>query len=220
VCRIDADKAGKLGDWPEATDSTSKVVPVTGIEFEAEWETCVVSLGAELRSFNTNVFLLRVSYHSKFNEQMRGFYLSFWKNQAIATTQFEPTDARRSFPCWDEPSFKATFSVDITVPNRALQVISNMPVLELKSTPQENFVFYRFEKSPIMSTYLVAYVIGKFDFLSSRSKKGVEVRVYVMPGKLEQARFAIKTATAALDFFVDFFGIDYPLVSPRFFFSF
>eukprot|EP00475_Leptophrys_vorax_P015557 TRINITY_DN2186_c0_g1_i6.p1 TRINITY_DN2186_c0_g1~~TRINITY_DN2186_c0_g1_i6.p1 ORF type:complete len:903 (+),score=295.28 TRINITY_DN2186_c0_g1_i6:2328-5036(+) len=207
---IDAKLAGQLGDWPEPPQG-SIVVPIASAQFEEEWETCTLKTNADLASFNTNVFLLRIAYQSKFNDMLKGFYLSFWKNQTIATTQFEPTDARRSFPCWDEPSFKATFSVDITVPNRGLQVISNMPIKELKSTPQEDFVFYRFDKSPIMSTYLVAYVIGKFDYLSSKSKKGVEVRVYVMPGKLEQARFAIKTATAALDFFVDFFGIDYPL---------
>jgi puromycin-sensitive aminopeptidase len=144
---------------------------------------------------------------------MRGFYLSKWKDERIGTTQFEPTDARRAFPCWDEPSFKATFSIDIESPGREYQVISNMPVLKLTSENEK--ILYQFEKSPIMSTYLVAFVVGKFDYIAGHTKDGVQVKIYAMPGKINQAEFALNVAIKAMDFFVDFFGINYPLVNQK-----
>jgi aminopeptidase N len=213
ISRCDSVERDKLGDDLDLSTTKLKEVPIADICFESDWETCTIFPGFDIRSLQTEFFILCIKHVARFNEHMKGFYLSFWKNQTIATTQFEATEARRCFPCWDEPGFKATFSVDIKVPDCGLHVISNMPILESNSCDHHGLMLHRFEKSPPMCPYLLAFVIGKFDFLSARSKNGVQVRTYVVPGKLEQSRFAIQTAINALDFFVDFFALDFPLVS-------
>jgi aminopeptidase N len=197
-----------IGERPEFRGN---VVEIDGVEMNQEWEVARIKFKRSIRVAADTKMLLRVEYVGKFNKTMRGFYLSEWKGERIGTTQFEPTDARRAFPCWDEPSFKATFSIDIESPGREYQVISNMPVLKLCS--EEGKLLYQFYKSPIMSTYLVAFVIGKFDYISRFTRGGVETRIYCMPGKINQAEFALDVAVKAMDFFVEFFGIEYPLVN-------
>jgi aminopeptidase N len=212
---FNAVKVAKCKELRDRNPEMGEEHEIEGVEMEQEWEIARIKLKKPMQLVKDEMIVLWVDYSAKWNKTMRGFYRSEWKGQKIGTTQFEPTDARRAFPCWDEPSFKATFSVDIEAPGREFQVISNMPVLKMDSSDKglkENHVLHQFYKSPIMSTYLVAFVIGKFDFISAMTKKGVEVRIFAMPGKINQAEFALNVAVKAMDFFVDFFGIDYPLV--------
>lgn len=144
---------------------------------------------------------------------MKGFYRSKYvneKNEEVfaAVTQFEPTDARRCFPCWDEPAVKATFDITLKVPSK-LVALSNMP---LKNHSKAGCLeVYEFETTPIMSTYLVAVVVGEFDYIEDKSSDGVLVRVYTPPGKKEQGRFALEVATKVLPYYKDYFNIAYPL---------
>ncbi|CAH1158836.1 unnamed protein product [Phyllotreta striolata] len=144
---------------------------------------------------------------------MKGLYRSKYVNQTgeeryAAVTQFESTDARRCFPCWDEPALKATFDINLTVP-KDLVALSNMPVKT--SQPLGNLVKYDFEKTPIMSTYLVAAVIGEYDYVEDKSSDGVLVRVYTPKGKKEQGKFALEVATKVLPYYKEYFNIAYPL---------
>ncbi|MDO8557993.1 MAG: M1 family metallopeptidase [bacterium] len=157
---------------------------------------------------------LRIAFSGKLNDQMCGFYRSKYvakdgAERHLATTQFEATDARRCFPCWDEPACKATFDVTLVVPND-LDAISNMPVAESKSYPNGMREFH-FTTTPIMSTYLLAFVVGKFDSIESKTKDGVLVRVFTMPGKSEQGRFALDVAAKTLELYNEYFAIPYPL---------
>lgn len=102
------------------------------------------------------------------------------EDKYAAVTQFEATDARRCFPCWDEPSLKATFDISLVVPQK-LEALSNMPVR--KTSTVGSLVRYDFETTPIMSTYLVAAVVGEYDYVEDRSTDGVLVRVYTPRGK-------------------------------------
>lgn len=144
---------------------------------------------------------------------MKGFYRSKYTSPSgdekyAAVTQFEPTDARQCFPCWDEPALKATFNIKLTVP-KDLTALSNMPVLH--SAEHRDTVTYTFEKSPIMSTYLVAAVVGEYDYIEDKSADGVLVRVYTPKGKKEQGRFALEVATKVLPYYKYYFNIAYPL---------
>lgn len=100
------------------------------------------------------------------------------------STFSEATDARRCFPCWDEPAIKATFDITLIVPKDRV-ALSNMPVISERSV-DDDLREIRFDKTPIMSTYLVAAVIGEYDYVEAKSKDGVLVRVYTPVGKKDQ----------------------------------
>ena len=151
------------------------------------------------------------------NDDMRGFYRSQYvchktgSKKFAATTHFEATDARRAFPCWDEPSLKATFSIKVSAAKNCT-VLSNMPLTK-ETEDDEGPDAYRvchFDKTPLMSTYLVAFIVGEFECVESQTKD-VMVRVWTLKGKSEQGQFALETASKALDFYAELFGIPYPL---------
>ena len=130
----------------------------------------------------------------------------------VATTHFEATDARRAFPCWDEPALKATFDITLVVPSNRI-ALSNMNVIS--DTPfagdPQNLKEVKFATSPVMSTYLLAMVVGEFDYVEDKSSDGVTVRVYTPLGKKEQGLFGLEVAVKSLPFYKDYFNIAYPL---------
>lgn len=121
----------------------------------------------------------------------------------------EATDARRAFPCWDEPAIKATFDITLVVPKDRV-ALSNMPVASEKSLG-DNLRSIRFDRTPIMSTYLVAAVVGEYDFVEGKSSDGVLVRVFTPVGKKEQGLFALDVAIKVLPYYKEYFDIAYPL---------
>ena len=124
------------------------------------------------------------------------------------------SDTFRAFPCWDEPGLKATFSLTLIVPAH-LTAISNMPEESITHIAGKNggqmLKKVVFQKSPRMSTYLLAWAIGEFDCVSGITEKGVTLRVFSPPGRAEQGMFALDVGKKALDFFNDFFQVPYPL---------
>jgi len=160
---------------------------------------------------------LKITYIGELNNQMAGFYRSSYTDihgtkKIMASTQFESLDARRCFPCWDEPARKAVFAVTLVV-KPELTALCNMP--EKSSAMITTALGIRkevtFMDSPKMSTYLVACVVGEFDFVESTTKGGVLVRVYGSPGHSANGAFALRTATRCLDLYNEFFGLPYPL---------
>jgi puromycin-sensitive aminopeptidase len=158
---------------------------------------------------------LSIVYNGCLNNQMAGFYRSTYTDmsgapQIMASTQFESLDARRCFPCVDEPAAKAVFGVSLTVP-KSLDVLSNMPVSSCTSLDMTK-KRVTFMDTPIMSTYLLAMCVGQFDVISTRTRHGVLVSVHTPPGKAAtHGTFALQAAAGALDLYDDFFGVPYPL---------
>ena len=128
----------------------------------------------------------------------------------MASTQFESLDARRAFPCWDEPACKAVFGVTLVTP-AALTAFSNMPEKCSKALKGGKLRETTYLDSPKMSTYLLAFCVGEFDYVQSQTEHGVLVKVYTPPGKSETGQFALDCAVKSLDAYDDFFGIAYPL---------
>lgn len=157
---------------------------------------------------------ITIRYTGLLNNQMAGFYRSQYQDihgnaKYMASTQFESLDARRAFPCWDEPSRKAVFSVSLVVDSH-LTCMSNMPE-KCVSTMANNKKQVTYLDSPKMSSYLLAFVVGEFDFVQEMTKHGVTIKLYTPPGKSNQGDFALKCAIDALDLFDDFFNVPYPL---------
>jgi puromycin-sensitive aminopeptidase len=147
------------------------------------------------------------------NDKMAGFYRSKYQangeTKFMASTQFEATDARRAFLCVDEPSAKAIFDLTFLIP-QSHTVVSNTHIEGIKEH-ESGYKMVSFAPTPKMSTYLVAYIIGELEYLETKTKEGTIVRVFVTPGKKEQAQFGLETTAKMLSYYNDYFGIPYPM---------
>lgn len=155
--------------------------------------------------------LLRIDYVGSINDKMAGFYRSQFtregKKRYIAVTQFQERDARRAFPCFDHPVRKATFDIEMTL-DKDLVAISNGPITEEKRVAGGKKVV-KFGRTPKMSTYLVFFGVGEFEFVED--SKDVRVRVATMPGRTKYANFGLEFGRKSLEFCEDYYGIPYPL---------
>ena len=151
---------------------------------------------------------LHIRYAGTLNEQLRGFYISKTKLRKYAVTQFESTDARRAFPCFDEPAFKATFAVTLTI-DRGDTAISNGKVVSDTSGPSITQHTIKFATSPRMSAYLVAMAVGDFKCLDGATD-GVPIRICATPDKKDLGRIALEAAQQILQFYNGYYAIKYP----------
>jgi len=155
---------------------------------------------------------LRLAFRGTLNDKLRGFYRSVYKDpngvpRTMAATQFEATDARRAFPCWDEPSFKAVFSVTLAI-DPGLTAVSNTAIVSETSEAGRKIV--RFADSIKMSTYLVAFVVGELEATGTVTVGRTPLRVWCVPGKKPLARFGQDIGAASLAFFEQYYGLPYP----------
>lgn len=182
---------------------------VKKISYQVKNETVTLQFAKKV----SGKILLTIEFTGSINDQLRGFYRSKYihnkKEKYLATSQFEATDARRAFPCFDEPSHKAVFEVSVIVPKH-LQVISNTVESSIK-VHEPGIKIVNFEPTPKMSSYLLALIVGEFEHLAIKTKRGVKIRVHTTPGKKAQGKFALEVAKKALDFLEDYFDIKYPL---------
>src|ERR1700674_5587748 len=151
---------------------------------------------------------IHITYTGILNSEMRGLYLGKDdQGRKYAASQFEATDARRAFPSFDEPDYKATF--DITaVADKGLVAISNEKIVSDTAGPGDKHTV-RFAKTAKMSSYLAALVVGNFEYIEGESD-GIPIRVYSTPGKKEMGTFALDVARNVLKYYDHYFGIKYP----------
>jgi aminopeptidase N len=151
---------------------------------------------------------LEIRYTGILNNELRGFYLSKTTKRNYAVTQFESTDARRAFPGFDEPAFKATFAVTLVI-DKGDTAISNTNIIH--DEPQgEGKHAITFATTPKMSTYLLAFLVGDFQCLSG-SSDGVPIRACATPDQVQYGAFALRTAEYVLHYYNNYFGIKYPM---------
>uniref|UniRef100_A0AAR2IQK3 Aminopeptidase n=1 Tax=Pygocentrus nattereri TaxID=42514 RepID=A0AAR2IQK3_PYGNA len=160
------------------------------------------------------IYFIELEFVAKLSDSFNGFYRSTYRTREgeeriLATTQFEPTSARAAFPCFDEPTFKANFSIRIRRESRHIS-ISNMPKLRTLALP-DSLVEDQFDVTVKMSTYLVAFIVCDFLSISKNTEHGVKISVYTVPEKIDQAELALDAAVRLLDFYDDYFDVPYPL---------
>lgn len=180
-------------------------------------QTCELVFGPESLWIKGQSYVLTIDFIGILNDLMRGLYRSTYvgldgKTHIMATTQFEATDARRAFPCLDEPALKATFALTVTIPS-SLDCISNTPPASVHTTYEggTSTKTITFQTTPKMSTYLLALVVAQFDGIS-RTSGNIQTTVYTVPGKAHQGEFCLDTAVQCLDLFQKLFGVPYPLL--------
>jgi puromycin-sensitive aminopeptidase len=183
---------------------------VTSIRLDPENERAHLSLSG---TAEPGEWRLSLDFRGRLSDQLEGFYRSTYKDdagrtQVIATTQFESTDARRAFPCWDEPDLKAVFGVTL-VASEGMLAISNGPEIG-RETLADGRVRVRFADTMTMSTYLVAFVVGPLEATEPVDANGVPLRIVHRPGKGDLTAFAEDVGTFSLGFFADYYGIPYP----------
>jgi aminopeptidase N/puromycin-sensitive aminopeptidase len=152
---------------------------------------------------------LSIAFTGILNDQLRGFYLSKTARRNYAVTQFEATDARRAFPSFDEPAFKATFDISLVV-DGSDTAISNSPIESDTPGPAAGKHTLKFATTPKMSSYLVAFLVGDFQ-CTAGEQDGVAIRVCSTPDKVALTPYGVDIAKYALHYYNNYFGIPYPL---------
>ncbi|XP_022788315.1 puromycin-sensitive aminopeptidase-like [Stylophora pistillata] len=187
--------------------------PSSSICHHFEDETVEISFASPLPLGQGELCL---DFTGELNKKLKGFYRCKYSGEDgsekfCAVTHFEPTGARRAFPCWDEPAIRATFDITLIVPKDRV-ALSNMNVKEEKDhTEDTSLKVVKYARTPVMSTYLVAFVVGEFDFVEGKDANGVIIRVYTPKGKAVQGQFALEVAKKCLPFYKEYFGIGYLL---------
>lgn len=159
-------------------------------------------------------YWIMAEFSGKITRPMNGLYPCFFshdgKDKQLLATQFESHHAREVFPCIDEPEAKATFDLALTLPDTPGRVtIANTPAH--KPMVEGNQITTIFDTTPIMSTYLLAFVTGEMGHLEAKTKRGTVVRTYATPDKVKLTQFALDCAVKTLEFYEDYFDIPYPL---------
>jgi len=155
---------------------------------------------------------LSIKFTGTLNDRLLGFYKSQYKDKKgktkyLATTQFEAADARRAFPCWDEPAVKATFDVSLLV-DKHMDAISNMPVISKKKSGAK--ILYKFGRTPIMSTYLLYLGVGEFEYLHGKLRN-IKIRIVTTKGNKNKGKLSLDFTRKFLGEYEKYFGIKYPL---------
>jgi puromycin-sensitive aminopeptidase len=165
------------------------------------------------RALHPGEWRLRLAFQGILNDQLHGFYRSTFKDSegrthVMAATQFEAVDARRAFPCWDEPALKAVFGVTLVVPDGYTAISNTAPIREEPAGPGRRAV--TFGDTIRMSTYLVAFIVGELESTEPVMVGKTPLRVWCVQGKRHLAAYARTAGAFSLDFFERYYGIPYP----------
>ena len=158
-------------------------------------------------------YVITMQFTAKLTDNMHGIYPCYYeidgKKQALMATQFESHHAREAFPCIDEPEAKATFDLEVISP-KGETILGNTPIASQKE--QDGKLTTRFETTPKMSTYLLAFAYGDLQVRSGKTKSGVDVNIWATKAHPAEALdFALEVGIGSIDFFNDYFGVPYPL---------
>ncbi len=193
-------------DFNEASITSAGSTQTAAVTFDKEKEMITLAVQNPLAA---GVAIVHIQYSGILNSEMRGFYMGKDdQGREYAATQFESTDARRAFPSFDEPAYKATFDITV-IADKAHTVISNTQVVSDTPGPGDNKHTVRFSTSSKMSSYLAAIAVGQFEYIEG-SADGIPIRIYSTPGKKQLDTFALEATENFLRYFDQYFGIKYP----------
>ncbi|XP_060526667.1 aminopeptidase N [Cylas formicarius] len=196
-------------DTVSVMDAGNNTVSIKDVRTVSAKQFLVIDLDEEL--VETNQYYVFVVFKGVLNDMLQGFYRSSYVENSvtrwIAATQFQATDARKAFPCFDEPALKAKFQISIARPKN-MSSISNMRRMETSDHVDNlpGYAWDHYEESLPMSTYLVAFVVSDFQHISNGN-----CSIWARPSALSQAQYSVKIGPSILKYYEQFFGIEYPL---------
>jgi aminopeptidase 2 len=222
VFRVKPGGLDKVSHWPKDATTHRSIQNSSNISYDKELQTVTFEFEHEIPAVSK--IILHIEFDGIHNDQMAGFYRSGYTDKNgnkkhLVVTQFEATDCRRCFPCWDEPALKATFDVTLYVPEDKT-ALSNMHVMEESpvSFNEHKLKCVKFAKTPIMSTYLLALCVGEFDYVESvatprapADARPIKCRVYTLPGQKHMGTFGLDVSVKTLEYFSEYFDVAYPL---------
>ena len=191
--------------FKDATITSAGVTQQAQVSLDAKNEMATLTVPNALAAGPAQIHIV---FTGGLNDKLRGFYRATANGRKYAVTQFEARDARRAFPCFDEPAMKATFSISLIV-DAGDTAISNGTILRDTPGPGEGKHTLVFSTTARMSSYLVAMAVGDFQCVEGE-QDGIPIRVCATPDKKEQCRFALEAAEHLLHFFDRYFEIKYP----------
>ncbi|XP_072480520.1 glutamyl aminopeptidase [Notamacropus eugenii] len=200
--------------FPTLKKSTGEEIPVTRCFEYKPQEYVVIEAEGELPpNDGESTYLLTMNFKGWLNGSLVGFYRTTYKEndviKSIAATDHEPTDARKSFPCFDEPNKKATYTISIVHPTE-YSALSNMPV-EREEQVDDKWVRTIFMKSVPMSTYLVCFAVHQFTSVERTSARGIPLKIYVQPLESHTAEYAANITKIIFDYYEEYFAMNYSL---------
>jgi len=199
-------------------DEQSNNVGISSYSYDKDREFFILHLSTNLKKGSR--YTVKITFTAFLKDNLKGFYRSEYndkesgKKDFLAVTQFQPTDARRAFPCFDEPGMKAKFQVSLGR-KKEYSSISNMPIREKGVAMEKDteYVWDHFQNSVQMSTYLVAFVVSKFQYRESELSDGElwKFRIWSRKDALTQTEYAREIGPKMLKFFEDYFQVPFPL---------
>jgi puromycin-sensitive aminopeptidase len=193
-------------EFQEASITSAGTTQNAKVTFEEGKEQATLSVEKPLAPGPATI---QTRYTGTLNDEMRGLYLGKDdQGRKYAATQFESTDARRAYPSFDEPAYKATFDVTAIVP-QGMVAISNSKIVSDTPGPGEGRHTVHFATTPKISSYLVALIVGHFEYVEGEAD-GIPIRVWSTPGKKDLGTFALEVAEDALKYYDNYFQIKYP----------
>jgi aminopeptidase N/puromycin-sensitive aminopeptidase len=192
-------------DFQDATITSGHAAQKAKVTLDKDKEQATLTVD---KAMEPGPATIQIHYMGILNDQLRGFYRGKdEQGRKYAATQFEATDARRAFPSFDEPAYKATFDVTVVADNGMVAISNGKVISDTPGAGGKHTV--RFSTTPKMSSYLVAMVVGNFEYIEG-SADGIPIRVYTSLGKKQLGAFALEAAENIMRYYNQYFGIKYP----------
>jgi aminopeptidase N len=191
--------------FKDAIVTSGSTTQTATVSLDSEKEQATITIPKEIPA---GASAIHIHFTGILNDKLRGFYLSKSERRSYAVTQFEATDARRAFPCFDEPAFKAVFNITLVI-DKGDTAISNSKIVSDTPGPGEGKHTLKFSPSPKMSSYLVAMLVGDF-VCREGGADGIPIRVCSLPEKKELTGYALEASENILKFYDQYYAIKYP----------
>ncbi|XP_071098276.1 aminopeptidase N-like [Haliotis cracherodii] len=183
------------------------------VSYQTDSDNQLLKIALDKDTAVGQMYYAKMNFSGPLKDDLKGFYLSSYTREGkavyLATTQFESTDARKAFPCFDEPELKAHFNITL-VRKTELNSMSNMKIVRTDDR-ETGFVADVYETTPLMSTYLVAFIVSDFQFISGRTRRGLEYRVWAQKESMNDLDYSLDIGMRTITFYEDYFNITYPL---------